>query len=55
VSEDDEVTGLDLSQHSENAYALGGSIVGEHVSGAPREELARRSSSSALMSALGKS
>src|SRR5438874_2489141 len=55
VSSDDEVTGLDLSQHSENAYALGGSIVGEHVGGAPREELSRRSSSSALMSALGKS
>jgi ammonium transporter, Amt family len=54
VSADDEVTGLDLSQHSENAYALGGSIVGEHVGSAPREELSRRSSSSALMSALGK-
>src|SRR5438128_1385170 len=55
VSADVEVTGLDLSQHSENAYALGGSIVGEDVGGAPREEPSRRSSSSAFMSALGKS
>jgi Amt family ammonium transporter len=29
VSEDDEVAGLDLSQHSETAYALGGGQYGE--------------------------
>ena len=29
VSEEDEVTGLDLSQHSETAYALGGGQYGE--------------------------
>ena len=29
VSEDDEVAGLDLSQHSETAYALGGGAYGE--------------------------
>jgi Amt family ammonium transporter len=32
VSADDEASGLDLSQHSENAYALSGSVVGETVS-----------------------
>src|SRR5207253_2057131 len=52
VREDDEVTGLDLSQHSENAYVLGGSVVGEHVS-ASRDDVARRSDSS-LVGALGK-
>ncbi len=30
VSEDDEVAGLDLSQHSETAYTLGGSAYGEY-------------------------
>jgi Amt family ammonium transporter len=30
VSEEDEVAGLDLSQHSETAYALGGSSYGEY-------------------------
>ena len=37
VSEQDEVSGLDLSQHSENAYVLGGLVTGENV-GASREE-----------------
>jgi hypothetical protein len=31
VSAEDELTGLDLTQHAENAYAIGGSVVGEHV------------------------
>src|SRR5256885_13962636 len=31
VTAEDEMTGLDLSQHSENAYALGGPALGEHV------------------------
>src|SRR5438094_8021382 len=30
VNEDDEMAGLDLSQHSETAYALGGSTYGEY-------------------------
>jgi ammonium transporter, Amt family len=45
VREEDEVTGLDLSQHSENAYVLGGPMVGEHVS-APRDDAPRRSGGS---------
>jgi hypothetical protein len=32
VSEEDEVAGLDLSQHSETAYALGGGQYGEFSS-----------------------
>ena len=35
VSEDDEMAGLDLSQHSETAYALGGSSYGEYGMSAP--------------------
>ena len=31
VTAEDEMTGLDLSQHSESAYALGGPPLGEHV------------------------
>jgi len=54
VTEDDELTGLDLSQHSENAYALGGSVVGEHVAPSSREERAHLGSNH-LVSALGKS
>src|SRR2546428_11614286 len=50
VREDDEVTGLDLSQHSENAYVLGGSVVGEQLT---RDEPARRSGGP-LVGALGK-
>jgi Amt family ammonium transporter len=53
VSEDDELSGLDLSQHSESAYVLGGSVIGEHVGSAPRDER-MRTSEGALMSALGK-
>ena len=53
VREDDEVTGLDLSQHSENAYVLGGSVVGEHVS-ASRDDSAPRRSDGSLVGALGK-
>jgi Amt family ammonium transporter len=39
VNEEDEITGLDLTQHSETAYALGGSEAGEYltVSGAHGE------------------
>ncbi len=33
VTEEEEVAGLDLSQHSETAYALGGGAYGEFVSG----------------------
>jgi Amt family ammonium transporter len=33
VTEEDEVAGLDLSQHSETAYALGGGAYGEFVTG----------------------
>jgi len=32
VPEDDELAGLDISQHSESGYAIGGSPVGQHVS-----------------------
>jgi len=31
VTAEDEMTGLDLSQHSETAYSLGGPALGEHV------------------------
>jgi Amt family ammonium transporter len=53
VAPDDELTGLDLSQHSENAYALGGPVIGEHVAPFSREERARTGGT--LVSALGKS
>ena len=33
VSDEDEATGLDLSQHSETAYILGGSSYGEYSVG----------------------
>ena len=33
VSEQDEIAGLDLSQHSETAYVLGGSSYGEYAAG----------------------
>jgi hypothetical protein len=33
VNEDDEFTGLDLSQHSENAYILGGASAGSSFGG----------------------
>ena len=35
VTEDDEMAGLDLSQHSETAYALGGSSYGEYGMSGP--------------------
>jgi len=35
VSDDDEMAGLDLSQHSETAYALGGSSYGEYGMSGP--------------------
>jgi Amt family ammonium transporter len=38
VTEEAELSGLDLSQHSESAYALGGSIVGEHTTAASSEQ-----------------
>ena len=31
VTGDDEITGLDISQHSESGYAIGGPPLGEHV------------------------
>jgi Amt family ammonium transporter len=49
VSPDDEVTGLDLSQHSENAYVLGGTVVGEHIGSADREGSRRTASALAAM------
>jgi Amt family ammonium transporter len=51
VSENDELSGLDLSQHSENAYALGGSVIGEQVGTSTRDE---QTPKGALMGALGK-
>ena len=53
VSSDDEVTGLDLSQHSENAYVLGGMVVGESVGSAHHGQM-QRPSNSALAGAVGK-
>jgi Amt family ammonium transporter len=41
VSEEDEVAGLDLSQHSETAYALGGGSYGEFAAGASFAEAMR--------------
>jgi Amt family ammonium transporter len=38
VTAEDEMTGLDLSQHSESAYALGGPALGEHVVPPARSE-----------------
>jgi hypothetical protein len=32
VDVEDEITGLDLSQHSETAYTLGGGMAGEFLS-----------------------
>jgi Amt family ammonium transporter len=52
VSPDDEITGLDLSQHSENAYVLGGTVIGEHVGSGPRDEMPRKTG--ALAGAMGK-
>jgi Amt family ammonium transporter len=33
VTEEDEVAGLDLSQHSETAYTFGGGTYGEYTAG----------------------
>jgi Amt family ammonium transporter len=41
VSEEDEVAGLDLSQHSETAYTLGGGSYGEFAGGGIHAEPAR--------------
>jgi Amt family ammonium transporter len=38
VAGDDEMNGLDISQHSESAYALGGPPIGEHVARSSRDE-----------------
>ena len=39
VNEDDELIGLDISQHSESGYAIGGPPLGEHVAAqAPRSK-----------------
>ncbi len=53
VGADAEMTGLDLSQHSENAYVLGGPSIGEHVASSHDER--SRLGGSALVGALGKS
>ena len=52
VGADEEMTGLNLSQHSENAYVLGGPSIGEHVASSHDERA--RASGSALVGALGK-
>ena len=41
VSDEDEMAGLDLSQHSETAYALGGSSYGEYSTAGTGGELGR--------------
>jgi Amt family ammonium transporter len=41
VSEEDEVAGLDLSQHSETAYSLGGGSYGEFAGGGAFAEAVR--------------
>ena len=43
VSAEDEMTGLDLSQHSENAYVLGGPALGEHILPGSQAESTRTS------------
>ena len=53
VSDEDELSGLDLSQHSESAYVLGGPVLGEHVGSASRNDRVAHSEG-ALVSALGK-
>ena len=47
VTEDDEITGLDLSQHSENAYSIGGPAMSDHV--AERSSAASRPQSPGVM------
>jgi Amt family ammonium transporter len=44
VTEEDEVAGLDLSQHSETAYTLGGGAYGETAGGALAEAMRAGSS-----------
>ncbi len=44
VTDEDEVTGLDLSQHSETAYVLGSSVSGEYLSAVGHGETAARAS-----------
>ncbi len=51
VTEEDELSGLDLSQHSESAYALGGSVVGEPAAASSQQRTLN--SEGALLSALG--
>jgi Amt family ammonium transporter len=41
VSDEEEAVGLDLSQHSETAYTLGGGSYGEFASGSPMSEATR--------------
>jgi Amt family ammonium transporter len=41
VSDEDEAVGLDLSQHSETAYALGGGSYGEFASGSAMSDATR--------------
>jgi Amt family ammonium transporter len=47
VSEEDEIAGLDLSQHSETAYALEGPAYGGYVAGGAFAEAARAAESKA--------
>jgi hypothetical protein len=54
VEEEHELTGLDLSLHSENAYVLGGATAGEHLTGRPRHDSSPASSASVMTPALGR-
>jgi Amt family ammonium transporter len=49
VSEEDEVAGLDLSQHSETAYALGGSAYAGYPTGGSSAEAAKAAEAKARM------
>jgi ammonium transporter, Amt family len=54
VEEEHELTGLDLSLHSENAYVLGGATAGEHLTGRPRHDSSPAPSASVMTPALGR-
>jgi len=53
VEEEHELTGLDLSLHSENAYVLGGATAGEHLGVRSRHESAAASPVPVMTPALG--
>jgi Amt family ammonium transporter len=47
VNDEDEIAGLDLSQHSETAYVLGGSSYGEYTTGGASAEAVRAAAAKA--------